>query len=98
MPAPPLSPALLKAHHKDFPRRPASSQNQLASSVAFPDQLCIGQLAEMRADRFNVDVLVSVFPGIVHQGDGSARRGALWRKALCLASRDAPIARCSSAS
>jgi hypothetical protein len=47
---------------------PAPPLGQLASSVAFPDQLCIGQLAEMRADRFHVDVLVAVFPGIMHQG------------------------------
>jgi hypothetical protein len=80
MPAPPLGASLLKADDKDFPwRAPAAAlrRNQLARRASFPDQFDVGQLAEVRADRRQVDVLVAVFPRIVHLGI-VARGPMLW--------------------
>ena len=71
MPAAPLCYAFLQAHHEHLARRLAVSshrRNQLARSAAFSDQLGIGQPANLRSDSFNVDMLVAVFPRIVHQG------------------------------
>jgi hypothetical protein len=40
----------------------------LPRGSAFPNQLGIRQLANARPDLLNVNVLVSVFPGVMHLG------------------------------
>ena len=70
MTAAPRSHAFLQTHRVHLPRlpagAPAAGRDELTKCPALPDQLGIRPLAELRADRFDIDVPVTVLPRSVH--------------------------------